>query len=125
MRGSHDALETIEPLHHMDEAHEVALHLNGAVPGLEGEGGRPHRPEIRLEESLVEMVLDGARSEHGLGAQRDTDEAEAVPFGQPELRRVEFVAIPDEARMRIGFQRLIAGEDFLCDGSGAVESGNR
>ena len=122
--GAHDALEAIEPLHHVHEAHEVALHLDGAVPGLEGEGRRPHRPEVRLEECLVEMVLDGARSRHAFGAERDADEAEAVPFGQPELRQGEFAAFPDKARMRIGFQRLVTGKNFLRDGPGAIESGN-
>src|SRR6516164_3554551 len=62
--GSHDALKAIEPLHHVHEAHEVALHFDGAVPGLERESRRPHRPKIRLEESLVEVVRAGARPEH-------------------------------------------------------------
>src|SRR5208283_241410 len=99
-------LKAIEPLHHMHEAHEVALHLDSAVPGLERESRRPHRPEIRLEESLVEVVRDGARPEHVFGAEREADKTKAVPFRQSELRRIELVAIPDEARMRVCFEGL-------------------
>ena len=123
--GSHDALKAIEPLHHVHEAHEVALHLDGAVPGLERESRRPHRPEIRLEESLVEVVLDGARPEHVFRAEGQADKTKAVPFRQSERGRIELVAITDEARMRVCFEGLVTGENLLRDGPGAIEGGNR
>jgi hypothetical protein len=49
------------------EAHEIALELDRAVPGLEGEGGAPHEPEVGLEEGSVELVGDAGATEHRFG----------------------------------------------------------
>ena len=43
----------------VDEALEVQLHLQGAVPVLESEHGAPVQPEGGVEDFLIEHVLDG------------------------------------------------------------------
>jgi len=54
--GPLDAGESLNARELEKEAPQVALELDGAMPGLEGEGGAPHQPEVGLKERRFEMT---------------------------------------------------------------------
>ena len=52
--GAHHARQRMNARKLLNEAQEIALQFDRAVPILEGKGGAPHLPEIGLEEMLGE-----------------------------------------------------------------------
>ena len=58
INGAQYAFEAIKARNHMGKAYEITFELNGAMPRLEGESCAPHKPEIRLKKSIVELIAD-------------------------------------------------------------------
>jgi hypothetical protein len=67
--GATHAGQGVNAREFLGEAQQITLEFDGAVPILEGEGGAPHRPEVRDEEVFGEQVLDApgpdGRLRHG------------------------------------------------------------
>ena len=60
------------------------------------------------------------------GAEREADKTKAVPFRQSELRRIELVAIPDQARQRldeVSKPKLHFGPELMAGLSGYFGGG--
>src|ERR1039457_5508737 len=62
---------------------QVTPELNGAVPGLEGECGRPHIPEVRLEHPGRKPVGDATCGQPIFAGMAEFQQFDTVLYGEP------------------------------------------
>src|SRR6202167_5694851 len=95
------------------------------MPGLEGEGGAPHEPEVGLEERRIKLVRYAAPAEHAFRFQRETLNRQNVILAQAEFgRRLSFTAT-DQAGFGRRLHRLVPGENLLGNSSAFIERRDR
>ena len=99
LRAPH-ARQRVDARQLLHEAQDVALELDRAVPVLEGEGGPPHGPEVRLEEVLGEEVVDPACADQALRERDQPRHLGAIARVEAKIRGVKDAALAiDQARL--------------------------
>ena len=69
----------------MDEALDVELHLQRAMPVLEGEHGAPVQPEVRVQHFVIEEIGDGAVVQLFVRGEEEFHYLHGSLVGKPEL----------------------------------------
>ena len=83
--GETQGAEVGQPAHMVDEAGDVALHLQGAMPVLEGEHGAPIEPEIAVQNLVREILGDLFVLKLLFGGEEELHDLHAALVGQVEL----------------------------------------
>jgi hypothetical protein len=95
--SAHNAGKRIEAGNHVSETHQIAFEFDCAMPGLKGEGGTPHVPEVRLKERRGELVGDRGSSKKLLRFDRQAFEVENIPLAQTKPGRIDPASISKKA----------------------------
>ena len=80
----------------MSEAHQIALKLNRAMPGLKGESCAPHQPEVGFKERRIELVRNGTSPEHSLRLKLQAREGQDMLLAETKLGGVYPASTPKE-----------------------------
>ncbi|MHC2837483.1 hypothetical protein ACVINU_000417 [Bradyrhizobium diazoefficiens] len=91
--GTLDPGEGFDAREFAHEAVQIAPQLDRAVPGLEGESGLPHVPEIGLEEFWRQPVGDAAVAERLLRGLGEPQQLEPVAPGKAHVGDVDLEAV--------------------------------
>ena len=116
-----DAGERFDAAELLDEAVQVALELDGAVPGLERKGRGPHVPEPGLEEFRRQPVGDTIGAELVLAGQHELGELDPVGHREAHRGDVEDGAVGvHEAGLGVRLHGLIEFDCLVEHGLGGI-----